>query len=331
MADKKPEQFPKDEIINEKDRLVKGWISVEVKDSDGDIVPIAALRKTLNTWMKRGGFIIDTHSNKVIGKGLRWYEQEHPDAKEPGILLDYQIFDDYSIDDNAWEEIKNNKRTGLSFGGRAFGGSKITKDDYSGEYGMRLKALEGYEVSSVDDPANEFGKNVAVNYLAKSKKKYSKEEINDKAKQFNDLMKDFKKGYEGDITKPFMGFKNFGDCVREQRERGHSEDSADRICGWLQHRGEKGPGGHNPDGTGPHGRGAGPGKGQGKKKEVTTDNLIQTEKEEVDKISPVIIDTNKIEKISKNLDNIYDKLKIKNLNKKFDTILAKLNNNEKFK
>ncbi len=330
MTDKKPKQFPKDEIQNEKDRVVKGWISVEVKDSQGDIMPMTALRKTLNTWMDRGGNISDMHSNKIVGKALRWYEQEHPETKRPGILIDYKIFDDYTLDDEVWEDIKANKRTGLSFGGRSLDQPKEKKDDFTGEMGMQLGGLEAFEMASVDDPANEFAKNVEINYLAKSKnKKDSMMAIEMFGKKFkdltenekkelkvsrkvlegkNNLLKDFQKGFQGDITKPFAGFKDFDQCLEAQREK-HSEESAKRICGFLQARSEDNK--------------------EDKKKQEEPYGPHTHEEE-----NPEGLHTHLENKLNKIIKHFEDKT-LNKLNKNFDTIFEKLEKkkckNKKFK
>jgi len=229
----KPKQFPKDEILNEKDRMVRSWMSVEVKDRQGDIVPMSELKKVMNTWFKRGATMMDHHTNRPIGRGLSWQETEHPGTNQPGIILDYQVFDDYSVDDQVWDEIKSQKRTGLSIGGRATGGSEIKEDAYSKEKGKALKGVELYEVSPVDKAANKFAETLAINYLAKGMSPEDEKEYEEK------LLMDIQKGFSGEVKKPFAGFENFDACTIAQKERGHSTDSAERICGYLKHRTEK--------------------------------------------------------------------------------------------
>ncbi len=230
-------QFPEDEILNKEDRLVRGWTSVEVKDSQGEIVPIAGLRKTMNTWMGRGGVITDQHTNRVIGKALRWYEDTHEKSGKQGIVIDYKIFKDYTIDDQAWEEIKAKKRKGLSFGGRALGKPTEKLDDYSGQKASELKDLETYEMASVFDPANDLAENTMVNFLAKSKSNDNQYIKGLVRKEAENLTVDLQKGYEVvDINKPFAGFENFDACVESQTKRGHNEESSKRICGWLKNR-----------------------------------------------------------------------------------------------
>lgn len=166
----KPEQFPKDEILDEDERLVRSWMTVEVKDKQGDVVPIDQIEPVMDIWMKRDAPIIDEHSNKPIGKAIKWTKSIHKETGKEGIILDYKIHKDYLRDHQAWEEIKSGKRTGLSIGGSALGLPEIKVDDYSGDLGKYLKNLELYEVSSVYKPANQYGKTIAVNHLAKSNK-----------------------------------------------------------------------------------------------------------------------------------------------------------------
>lgn len=49
-----------------------------------------------------------------------------------------------------------------------------------------------------------------------------------------------KPGEAVEVSKPFAGFDDFSDCLHSMRQRGHSEDSARRICGKLQAESEKG-------------------------------------------------------------------------------------------
>lgn len=225
----KPAQFPKDEILNDKDRIVRAWMSAEVRDKEGDIIPVSELKRVLNTWFKRGATMMDQHTNRPIGRGLKWEEGVHPENNTPAIKLDYQVYDDYTVDNDVWDEIKQGKRTGLSIGGRATGVPEIKYDINTGETGKKLSGLELYEVSPVDNPANQLAENIAINYLAKGV-------VSDPIDFEKKLMQDFKKGFEGDPNKPFGGFGDMDGCMAGQKKRGHSEESSQRICTFLQHR-----------------------------------------------------------------------------------------------
>ena len=214
LKNDKPKQYPKDEILNEDDRLARSWFSIEVRDKQGDIVPIDELKRVMNVWMRRGAPMSDQHTNRVIGKGLNWQVKEHPETKMEGVLIDYQIFKDYSIDDQVWDDIKSGRRKGLSLGGRATKKAVMKDDEWTGMPGKYLKGLELYEIAPVDEPANQFAYNTDINYLAKGSESF-----------LNLLINDLRKDYEG--------FNSFEECYNAQLERGHDENAAKRIAAWM--------------------------------------------------------------------------------------------------
>lgn len=220
------EQIPIDEIFDDKYRVARAWVSAEVKDRQGQIVDLDDLKRSMDVWMMRDAPINDTHTNRKIGKGLNWGEGTHPITKGPAIWVKYQIHDDYSEDNTVWNEIKSGKRTGVSIGAKTIDRPKMVKDSFSGEKAQKLNGIELYEISSVDMPAMQFATNDMVNFVAKSLNDFSMEELS--------------KGFESiDIQKPFAGFSDFASCVTAQKKRGHSDESADRICGYIKTQTEK--------------------------------------------------------------------------------------------
>ena len=229
----RPQQFPKDEILNDSERLVRSWMSVDVKDKQGDRIPVEAFKRVLNTWFKRGATMMDQHSNRPIGKGLTWNEDIHTESGKPGIILDWQCFKDYKLDDQVWDEIKTGKREGLSIGGRATEVPKLKENKETGETEKYIPKMELYEVSPVDSPANQLANHMAINYLAKS----SGEDPRDIEKA---LVKDLQKGYVVKEEKsPFGGFGNMEECMVAQEARGHSKDASKRVCTFIQHQTNK--------------------------------------------------------------------------------------------
>jgi len=204
------------EIFNEKDRLFKGWVSVEVVDKQGEIIPIEEITKVMNVWMKRGAPLTDAHSNRVIGRGLNW-EFKEKDGKK-GILITGQIFDDYKLDDEIWADIKSGKRKGLSFGGRAFKREPL-KDvkNIAGIPAKKLEDLEQYEVAVVENPANQLATIESINFLAKGDNNTNK----DIEVTLLDGTKDIIKAEE--VQKPFAGYKDFADCVRQNKDKENPE------------------------------------------------------------------------------------------------------------
>lgn len=205
------EQLP--EITNEKDRIVRGWGSVEIKDKDGEVIPMKEFSKIMPIIMKRGGAIMDAHSNKQRGKILNYEFAEHPETKKEAVRLLYQIYDDYPQDTRVWEDIKAGKK-GLSFGGASHKQAPVIIDmETFKDTARALLALEGYEFSIVDNPSNPEAWNTQANLVAKG---------------------------DTEIKKPFAGYSDFAECVSEQKSKGKSEESANKICGFLQARTEKG-------------------------------------------------------------------------------------------
>ena len=63
------------------ERFFEGLLTVEMKDKQGEITIVDELYKVLPTWMDRGAPITDTHSNRVVGKGINFAKTEAQDAE----------------------------------------------------------------------------------------------------------------------------------------------------------------------------------------------------------------------------------------------------------
>jgi hypothetical protein len=166
LIKEKPSQF---EIIDEDERLVKGWASVEVVDLQGDIVPISELKRAMYRFMDRGGLIMYAHSNKPVGKVLQWEVEKYPGTDVYGIRIVAKIFKDYPIDDAVWKAIKNGELKGFSIGAQAKEEKRLIKDanGQTREVGV-LHDLNLMEISIVKEPANPLALVEEVNYFAKS-------------------------------------------------------------------------------------------------------------------------------------------------------------------
>jgi len=150
-------------VANPDDRKFTGFASVETVDKDGEILPIDEIGKHMDTWMKRGAPIIDSHSNRVIGRGLNWQFEDKSGKK--GIIITGEVYKDYKLDNEIWENIKSGKITGLSFGGAQF---KRESKNIKGQSVDVLSDLEAYEISVVEKPANPEALMEDINMLAKS-------------------------------------------------------------------------------------------------------------------------------------------------------------------
>lgn len=101
--------------LKKESREFTSWGSVEVVDSQGDKISMEDLKQKMPIVMRRGGVILYGHSNRHVGRLTKYnFQNKDVDGEAvPGILLDGQIFNDYKIDDMAWEAIQLAKANDL--------------------------------------------------------------------------------------------------------------------------------------------------------------------------------------------------------------------------
>jgi hypothetical protein len=151
------------------ERFFEGYLTVEMKDRQGEITVVDELYKCLPIWMDRGAPITDTHSNRVVGKGINFMKTtvESEGVTYPAIKITGKIHKDYELDADIWEKIKSGEYKGLSFGGATKSNRtpKVMKD---GSIAYELKDLEHYEVAVCRDPAVPLALITDYNPLAKA-------------------------------------------------------------------------------------------------------------------------------------------------------------------
>ena len=84
-----PKQVPSIEIHDESARIVKGWGTVDVFDKANERLPIEEFKRIMPIIMKRGGIIMNRHTNQTAGKILN-YEfkmKETPEGQKEGVYL----------------------------------------------------------------------------------------------------------------------------------------------------------------------------------------------------------------------------------------------------
>ena len=137
------------------ERFFEGLLTVEMKDKQGEITIVDELYKVLPIWMDRGAPITDTHSNRIIGKGINYAKTvvKNEDGVElPAIKITGKIYKNYELDNLIWEKIKRNEYKGLSFGG-ATRSQRTPMRMKDGSMAYALTDLEHYEVAVCKDPA----------------------------------------------------------------------------------------------------------------------------------------------------------------------------------
>ena len=158
------------EGINSDERYFEGLLTVQMKDKQGEVTIVDELYKVLPVWIDRGAPISDTHSNRIVGKGINYSRttvKSDDGAILPAIKITGKIFKNYELDNVIWNKIKNNEYKGLSFGGATRSArSPIKMKDGSTAYA--LSDLEHYEVAVCADPAVPMAIITDFNHIAKA-------------------------------------------------------------------------------------------------------------------------------------------------------------------
>jgi len=161
-------------------RLFEGVLTVEMKDKQNEITIRDELLKVLPVWMARGAPITDTHSNRVVGKGINFASTSVTDDDGntyPSITIQGEIFKDYELDDEIWKAIRDGTYKGLSFGGATKSDRRpIQQSD--GSIAYALKDLEQYEVAVCEEPAVPLALITQHNHLAKAMAGYTQDRGN---------------------------------------------------------------------------------------------------------------------------------------------------------
>ena len=151
------------------ERFFEGYLTVEMVDKQNEITIVDELMKVLPVWMSRGAPISDTHSNRIVGRGINYQKTSITEngVNYPAIYIKGMIHDNYELDHEIWHNIQSGKYKGLSFGG-ATKSDRIPITNKDGTTSYALKDLEQYEVAVCEDPAVPLALITQFNPVAKS-------------------------------------------------------------------------------------------------------------------------------------------------------------------
>jgi hypothetical protein len=267
-----PTQVPKIEIHDENARIVKGFGTVDVFDNANERLPIDEFKRIMPVIMKRGGLIMNRHTNQSVAKILN-YEfkmKDTPVGPREGVYLTTEVFKDFGSDDQVWADIKKGEVEGFSFGGK---NNREELDFSKGLTQKVLKELEGFEFSYVPKGCNKEATIEEVNFIAKEDKPIKKEDgetstdsdhyhlyridesgdgktlgtLPRETEEHTHLIESgivvLENGHSHElirmlvnkVKKGFAGFKDFDACVSANQDK----DDPKAFCGFLQARVEK--------------------------------------------------------------------------------------------
>ena len=220
------------ESVKSEERYFEGLLTVQMKDKQGEITIVDELYKVLPIWMDRGAPISDTHSNRIIGKGINYSRTTVKNADGvdlPAIKITGKIYNDYELDNLIWDKIKNKEYKGLSFGGatRTNRTPVVMKD---GSIAYALKDLEHYEVAVCKDPAVPMALITDFNPLAKAMTENITERGDKMVIQCSKFGCYVEKS-DNAIKANLANFDTFEKKVQALIREGHSEESAKKIVG----------------------------------------------------------------------------------------------------
>ena len=105
-------------ITDKNERQFQGWITVEIRDDDGELIPLDTLDAQMETFLDRGAPLMLNHSGWQIGRMLDYERKMNDDAGAEGYSGRFQVFRNYPIDDDAWDAIQTGALNQLSMAGQ---------------------------------------------------------------------------------------------------------------------------------------------------------------------------------------------------------------------
>ena len=144
-------------------RHFAGWATAEIVDKQGDKIEIGAFKSTMQKFMKLGATIIDKHSNRKVGSYIN-YEFRNKDSNA-ALWMEGVIYKGHRIHDETWDKIKSGEYPALSIGADPL---ESKKECDAKTCWNAIKAIDLFEISVVDAPANPEATIEEVNTVAKS-------------------------------------------------------------------------------------------------------------------------------------------------------------------
>ena len=146
-------------------RIFTGHITAEIIDRQNEFIFVAEVMKIMKTFMSVNPVISDFHSNRMVGRVLKYEQSEYQGVAT--VLITGEVYkkDGVTLYDKVWEKVVKGEYAGLSMGGASKEREPIRKD---GRTALELRKLELYEIALCATPANPFAIIESVNIFAKS-------------------------------------------------------------------------------------------------------------------------------------------------------------------
>lgn len=222
--------------LKKETRTFGGWGSVEVLDSQEEVVSIEGLEAIMPTYMKRGAPIMFGHSNRHVGNVFKYLIKDKlvKDEYKPALWLEGRIHSDYKIDDMAWEALQYAYSAGLpvlSLGATPIGHPEVQCNDTA--CFKKYNEFQLYEFTITEQQKGSVGANPeATIEVALAKSKESKEVDSATKQQIGEHLSQLKKASklpETDIDLVNMMLATCESCQDEYQnmiKQGKTEEEA---------------------------------------------------------------------------------------------------------
>jgi len=146
-----------------KDRFViAGYASVEVIDTQNELIPIETLKESFDRFMKTDEFALSSimHSNIPIAKILKEYTDSEgtkwvSHVNEDGLFIVAEVRQDIKKGEQTCDLIEKGVLTGFSIGGEALATSTVCEGPTGSSCYTKIDKLDIHEIAIVDRPANQ--------------------------------------------------------------------------------------------------------------------------------------------------------------------------------
>jgi soluble cytochrome b562 len=156
--------------VDQERRIVSGFATLDNVDRQGDIVPTDASIKAFKQFR---GNVREMHQQVAVGKVVSFKEDKYFDADTKkfynGVFVSAYVSKGAQ---DTWEKVLDGTLTGFSIGGNIKNYEDIYSEDIDKSIRI-IKDYELYELSLVDNPANQFANVISIEknhdsgYLAK--------------------------------------------------------------------------------------------------------------------------------------------------------------------
>ena len=157
--------------VDKERRIVSGFATLDNVDRQGDIVPSDASLKAFKTFR---GNLREMHQQIAVGKVVSFKEDKYfdPESKKfyNGVYVSAYVSKGAQ---DTWEKVLDGTLTGFSIGGNIKEAEDVYNEDMDKSIRV-IKDYELYELSLVDNPANQYANVISVEknheggYLAKA-------------------------------------------------------------------------------------------------------------------------------------------------------------------